>query len=409
MNFPTALSWFKRTPSASPAPKSSRPERAQLRVGIPKALSVWSTHQFWVGFLHALGVDERNIVFSSDTSEEQFRTYGKGRGTVEACYAVKCVSGHYGELIFGQRKKIHVLLHPMFLTLPSFLRGHVAETFACTRDMAAAENIKAGFLREKDVFAENGIAYCNPLVSLGEPQLVAKQLYESMQKALALDWDEVQPAVDAGFRALRRFNDSMRTASRKTLEWCAQNSRPCVMVLARPYHMDPGVGHEIESELQRKGYPVIWAQYFPLDDDLLQWLFGEEIRRGEIKSPLDIADVWVSSYSSSTNEIVWGAKVAARVPWVTCVLRLSSYECGMDQPTFTPVQKIVEATGTLYFKFGDLDATKPTGSVKIRTETIEHYVEKNAQDIIRRKLSYLPSECPLLAKTVERNLGLTAA
>ena len=76
--------------------------------------------------------------------------------------------------------------------------------------MAAAENIKAGFLREKDVFAENGIAYCNPLVSLGEPQLVAKQLYESMQKALALDWDEVQPAVDAGFRALRRFNDSMR-------------------------------------------------------------------------------------------------------------------------------------------------------------------------------------------------------
>ena len=193
----------------------------------------------------------------------------------------------------------------------------------------------------------------------------------------------------------------MRAASRKTLEWCAQNSRPCVMVLARPYHMDPGVGHEIESELQSKGYPVIWAQYFPLDDDLLQWLFGEEIRRGEIKSPLDIADVWISSYSSSTNEIMWGAKVAARVPWVTCVLRLSSYECGMDQPTFTPAQKIVEATGTLYFKFGDLDATKPAGSVKIRTETIEHYVQKYAQEIIQRKLSYLPAECPLAIKPTE--------
>jgi predicted nucleotide-binding protein (sugar kinase/HSP70/actin superfamily) len=69
----------------------------------------------------------------------------------------------------------------------------------------------------------------------------------------------------------------------------------------------------------------------------------------------------------------------------------------MDQPTFTPVQKIVEATGTLYFKFGDLDATKPTGSVKIRTETIEHYVDKNAQEIIQRKLSYLPADCPLLS------------
>jgi predicted nucleotide-binding protein (sugar kinase/HSP70/actin superfamily) len=38
----------------------------------------------------------------------------------------------------------------------------------------------------------------------------------------------------------------------------------------------------------------------------------------------------------------------------------------MDQPTYTPVQKIVEATGTLYFTFGDLDAAKPVGSVQIR-------------------------------------------
>ena len=94
---------------------------------------------------------------------------------------------------------------------------------------------------------------------------------------------------------------------------------------------------------------------------------------------------------------MWGAEVAARLPWVTCVLRLSSYECGRDQPTFTPVQKIVGATGTLYFKFGDLDATKPAGSVKTRTETILHYVEQYSQETIRRKLSYLPAACPLLS------------
>jgi predicted nucleotide-binding protein (sugar kinase/HSP70/actin superfamily) len=201
MNIPTALNWFRKTPSA-PTPKSNSGKRADLRVGIPKALSVWSTHQFWVGFLRALGIDERNIVFSSDTSEEQFRTYGKGRGTVESCYPVKCASGHYGELIFGQRKKIHVLLHPVFITLPSFLTGHVAAVYACTRDAAAAENIKAGFLREKDVFAENGITFCNPAVSLAEPELMAKQLYDSpLKDALGLDWSEMQPAVDAAYRA----------------------------------------------------------------------------------------------------------------------------------------------------------------------------------------------------------------
>ena len=69
----------------------------------------------------------------------------------------------------------------------------------------------------------------------------------------------------------------------------------------------------------------------------------------------------------------------------------------MDQPTYTPAQKIVEATGTLYFKFGDLDSTKPAGGIRIRIETISHYMEKYSTEIIRRKLSYLSAECPLMS------------
>jgi len=381
----------KRASAASP-PK----DRSSVRVGIPKVLNIWSTHQFWVGFLTALGIAPENIVFSSDTSEEQYREYGKGRGTVDCCYPVKCMSGHYGELIFGQKKKIDVLLSPMIYSLPSFLRGHVLDTLTCTRVMAGPENIKAGFLKERDVFAENGIRYVSPFVSLGEPEKVPKQLYLALKDVLDLTEEETARAVEAGYRALEAFNQKMRQKSREILTWCARHERPCILVLARPYHMDPGIGHEIEAELQAHGFPILWMQYFPTDDDLMHWLFGEEIRAGRIKSPFDISDVWPSSYSSNTNEILWGAKVAARCPWVTCVIRFSSYECGMDQPTYTPTQKIVEASGTLYFKFGDLDATKPAGSIKIRVETIVHYVEKYSRDIIRRKLAALPPHCPLL-------------
>jgi len=76
------------------------------------------------------------------------------------------------------------------------------------------------------------------------------------------------------------------------------------------------------------------------------------------------------------------------------VIHLSSYECGMDQPTYTPTQKIVEATGTLYFKFGDLDATKPAGGIKMRVETIAHYMEKYSAELIDRKMAWLPAQCP---------------
>jgi predicted nucleotide-binding protein (sugar kinase/HSP70/actin superfamily) len=384
--------WFAKKRSAAPPPPK---DRSRLRVGVPKVLNIWTTHQFWVGFLKALGVASENIVFSSDTSEEQGREFGKGRGTVDCCYPVKCISGHYGELIFGQKKKINILFSPMIHSLPSILHGHVVDTVTCTRVMAGPEIIKAGFMKERDVFVENDIVYASPFVSLGDRDMVTEQLYSSLKDIFELDEEETERAVQAGFKALDNFTARARQHSRDILTWCAKNQKPCILVLARPYHMDTGIGHEIEAELQAHGYPILWLQYLPGDEDLMDWLFQADLRDGTIRSPFDIADVWTSSYSSNTNEIMWGAKFAARCPWVTCVVRLSSYECGMDQPTYTPTQKIVEATGTLFFKFGDLDSTKPSGSIKIRVETIVHYMAKYSRGIIQRKLGWLAPRCPL--------------
>ena len=405
------MSWFEKTPLGAlkqkfdrdgwqgKAPEAAAPiakPRESLRVGIPRVLNMWSTHQFWIGFLGALGIDSRHIEFSGDTSEEQARSHAKGRGTVDCCYPVKCVSGHYGELLARHKRKIDILLSPMVYSLPSFLNGHVAASLACPRVMAAAENIKAGFVKERDAFGEHGVRYAAPLVSLGDRPVVSRQLYGALKDVIpGLSAKETERAVDEGYRALAAYDRSLRAKSREVLEWCAREGKGCMLVLARPYHMDPGIGHEIEVDLQAYGYPVLWAQYLPTDDDLMQWMFGAEIAEGHMKSPWDIADVWPSSYSANTNEILWGAKFAARMPWITCVVRLSSYECGMDQPTYSPVQQIVERSGTLFFSFQDLDSTKPAGSVKIRVETIAHYLHRYSAGIIEKKMAASPAGCPV--------------
>src|SRR4029079_15588695 len=148
-----------------------------------------------------------------------------------------------------------------------------------------------------------------PLVSLGDPRIVPKQLHAALWDVLpGLTLDETKRAVEAGYRALETFNAHARRKSRDVLERCARQGKPCLLVLARPYHMDPGIGHEIEVDLQAYGYPVLWAQYFPIDADLMDWAFGDDVRAGRLRSPFDIRDVWPSSYSSNTNEILWGAK-----------------------------------------------------------------------------------------------------
>jgi len=311
---------------------------------------------------------------------------------------VKCISGHYGELLAKHKHhKIDILLSPMISSLPSYLNGAVLASLTCPRVMAAPENIKAGFLKEKDAFSEHGVQYVAPMVALADAPLVPKQLFTALKDVIpGLTMEETRRAVDAGFRALAAYGSDLRAKARAVLEQCARADKPALLVLARPYHMDPGIGHEIEVDLQAHGYPVLWTQYLPTDRDLLDWMFGPDIAAGEIKSPLDIGDVWPSSYSANTNEILWAAKFAARMPWIACVVRLSSYECGMDQPTYTPVQQIVERSGTLFFSFQDLDSTKPAGSVKIRVETIAHYLQKYSAEIIAKKRAASPPDCPLL-------------
>ena len=195
-------------------------------------------------------------------------------------------------------------------------------------------------MKESDVFADNGIKYASPFVSMAEPDVVAKQMYDSLKDIFDLDVAETEQAVQAGYKDLRAFNQKARDASREILTWCAKENKPCVLVLGRPYHMDPGIGHEIEADLQAHGYPIVWLQYLPIDETRWTGFSVKKLQPENPLRPLDISDVWTSSNSNNTNEILWGAKFAVtRFPWITCVLRLSSYECGMDQPTYAPRRK----------------------------------------------------------------------
>ena len=111
----------------------------------------------------------------------------------------------------------------------------------------------------------------------------------------------------------------------------------------------------------------------PLDADLLDWLFGDEMREGVITDPLDIADVWKNRYSASTNHKIWAAKFAARHPNLAAI-ELSSFKCGQDAPIYNVIEGILEASGTPFFAFKDLDENKPAASLRIRVETVDYFL-----------------------------------
>jgi len=164
-----------------------------------------------------------------------------------------------------------------------------------------------------------------------------------------------------------------------------------IVLLARPYHHDPGINHEILEEFQKQGYPVFAQDSLPIDPDILDQLFGEEVQAGLIKDPMDISDVWKNSYSENTSRKVWVAKYVARHPNLVA-LELSSFKCGHDAPIYTVVEEIVENAGTPYFCFKDIDENKPSGSIKIRVETIAYFLKRYREDMVAKKTKRLTLE-----------------
>ena len=49
------------------------------------------------------------------------------------------------------------------------------------------------------------------------------------------------------------------------------------------------------------------------------------------------------------------------------------------------VEEVVQNSGTPYFCFKDIDENKPTGSIKIRVETIGYFLKRYREDMVRNK------------------------
>ncbi len=126
----------------------------------------------------------------------------------------------------------------------------------------------------------------------------------------------------------------MRKRSREMLDTLERENRLGIVMLGRVYHHDPGLNHEIMEEFQKLGYPVFSQSLLPMDEDILDRLFGEEVRSGAITHALDIRDVWKNAYSGSTNMKIWAAKFTARHPNLVA-LEISNFKCGHDAPIYT--------------------------------------------------------------------------
>ena len=370
--------------------------RKKLRVGIPRVLNIYTYAPLFNAYFESLGCQPENIIYSDYTSSELYRA-GASRGAIDPCFPAKIGISHVYNLIQEKHRKkpLDAIFFPMYDVLHSPLVKIVGAN-ACPTVTATPETVKAAFTKENDVFAEHNVKYIDPVLNFSDRKLFAHQMLQAWQPVLGLSLEENDRAVESGFAALKDYETNIRRRARQVLDQLEREDRIGIVMLGRPYHHDPGLNHEILEEFQKLGYPIFSQNTLPLDEDLLERLFGEEVRAGVVSHPLDITDAWKNSYSCSTNHKVWAAKFTARHPNLVA-LEISSFKCGHDAPIYGVIEGIIEQSGTPYFCFKDLDENKPTGSIKIRVETIDYFLRRYREEVIRKRKAEQDIEAQLAA------------
>ncbi|HJL15700.1 MAG TPA: BadF/BadG/BcrA/BcrD ATPase family protein [Sandaracinaceae bacterium LLY-WYZ-13_1] len=380
----------KRTPFERPFERSgeqAQERRRRWRVGMPRVLNMYSTGPFWMAYFQSVGVDPRNIVWSSESGEEMFAEGGK-YGSVDPCYPSKVAQAHFHELFFTHhpKKALDAIFFPILTHVPSFVE-HAQDNASCPIVAGTPDVMKAAFTKEQDFFATRNIRYYDPSLSFAEPVRMKELLFETFREELGFTRDESDFAVDQAFAALERHDLDVQHKGRAILEQVEHDNRVAILVVGRPYHLDPGLHHGIPDEFQVLGYPILSIRSIPKDAAWLERFFREDLESGVIQSPLDINDVWPENYSANSAQKVWATKFAARHPNVV-LLDLSSFKCGHDAPTFGIIDRIVEKSAVPYSALHDLDANKPGGSIKIRVKTYAHSLklhEERLEDVAKKK------------------------
>jgi len=356
--------------------------RSEIRIGMPRILNMYALTPVFTGYFESLGIPSKNLVFSNFTSEKLYKE-GAKRGAIDPCFPSKLGIPHVHNLLYEkhEKKPLDIIFFPMIDNMPSDL-VETEDCRACPTITTTPEAVKAAFTKESDIFSDKGIKFLDTFVNIAEKGLFAKQMYEEFKEILGLSWKENKRAIEAGYASMKKFDASMRQKAREVLDQLEKEKRFGIVLLGRNYHNDPGINHEIMVEFQKLGYPVFTQESLPIDADILEKLFADEVAKGIISDPMDISDVWKNSYSENTNRKVWGAKYTARHPNLIA-LELSNFKCGHDAPIYAVIEEIVENSGTPYFNFKDLDENKPSGSIKIRVETIHYFLKRYREDMLK--------------------------
>ncbi len=304
-------------------------------VGIPRVLNMYENYPFWYRFFTKLGY---RVILSPVSSRRIYELGIESIPSESECYPAKLAHGHIEWLITQ---------NPDFIFYPSvfyekFETEGATNHYNCPVVTSYSENIK----NNVESVSEGRMAFRNPFIAFTSLKVVTQCLINEFRE---IPEKEIIGACAEAWVELEKAREDIRLKGEETLRYIEENHIHGIVLLGRPYHIDPEINHGIPELITSYGLAV-------LSEDSVSHL-------GHPDRPLIVSDQWV--YHSR----MYAAASFVRTKDDLDVIQLNSFGCGLDAVTTDQVSDILTGSDKIYTCL-KIDEVNNLGAARIRVRSL---------------------------------------
>jgi predicted nucleotide-binding protein (sugar kinase/HSP70/actin superfamily) len=298
---------------------------------------MYEDYPFWFTFFTELGY---RVVISGRSSK---KIYELGMETIPSesvCYPGKLVHGHITDLIGKGVNKIFYPCIPYNRQEDKASGNH----YNCPIVTSYPQIINANM----DILKTNKVTFYYPFLPIDKPKKLLWRLMEELKQE-GITRGEMSKALEKAYKELDSYKNDVRKKGEEAIKYIKENNIKGIVLVGRPYHIDPEINHGIPEMIKSYGFAVI-------SEDSIGHL-------ANIKRPLRVIDQWVyhsRMYAAAT--FVSGQKNLE-------LIQLNSFGCGLDSVTTDQIEEILKEYGKIYTLL-KIDEISNIGAARIRIRSL---------------------------------------
>ena len=304
-------------------------------IGLPMGLNMYELLPFWHTLFTELGFDVAVSPFSTR------KLYIDGQSTIPSdtvCFPAKLIHGHVDALL---KQGVKTIFYPC---MSYNIDEHLGDNhYNCPVVAYYPEVIAANMPAVRE------IDFIHDYVGIDHRREFPKKLTAILQKHFPdITLREVKRASDAAYAAYEAHMADIRAKGEEMIAKAREEGRRIIVLIGRPYHVDPEVNHGIDKLIAGFGAAVI----------------TEDCLVGHMrKEPVGVLNQWT-----------YHSRLYAAARYITTqkdmnLVQLVSFGCGVDAITTDEVREILEREGKIYTQI-KIDEITNLGAVRIRLRSL---------------------------------------